>query len=1021
SPPPSDAEDVPPPPSFALPAKPLAKPVGVDQQIDKLLFGLLKPLQGNGMFRTLAAPSGALLYGPPGTGKTLLVQQAAFKARINCVRLKASDIHSKFIGISEKILSNAFEEAKLAAPSIIVIDEIDCIFPSRGSVAGEKNPSVLAQILTEMDNVRGQRVAIVATTNVKDRLDPALLRRLPLKIEVPLPSLPAREALLLHHMGSIKNSLKDKQISQLAALTEGCSCSDITAMVELAQFQSIHQVMTKVLPKGKSRPKRLPANEGSSTTHKGTLKVVLQPSPRRRSKLLSKIRAWTLAAHQVQYIASWFACYIVEAEHRHPSKLKALQRAGTYADSIDVLSDTSGTRGGSGLGILFEECMYYANSGNVRSSKGKRPPDGTKRLVCKELVATHAAEFHALWPFVPNNAEVHRTVLIAFAAQWTSAVITQIQEHLMNALAHIVNKVADIKKAQAHRLDADPGVVAASKNRLAAIRQYKAWLFEHTENLAPPDLTDAAIAKVHGKILPLLEQLPRSDRKRLDRDLERNPLRYLRFFLSALRFFAEDPVFCAAHPPIRFPTAHRLVPKHILLDAAALSHLSASIQYVGPQPQSTALALYGKSKEQLKTEAWDFVFDLTKLPFGSTTRWILDASVRTDGVAISVHKRTNSKKLSKSEAKARRFVSSRGSAAKARANAKVLQARGDFPELETLTDEEVRNAMGRAVFIDPGKRNLLTAVGEHSKSKKHGAIVLRYSAAQRAASLGTAMFKKRLTKRELRMDPSLSEVIASLSRLNSRAFSASAISAWLQSMASHFDRLANVYGDLFYRQVLLRKYSMQQIETTKLIKNFSQKFGSDAILIFGTWNQTSIRKQPSTLKASTLQKAFSKAGFTVYSVDEYLTSSCCPFCFGRENQGLALPLRRAMMNVALDHVHDVCSTTQGLREGEWLIFMPEEEDGHAFEAYFIELSQSFINGPLSLLHGQGATMTAVKASGMSQHHPEHPDPCICVLFEDCWDIEEQRLSTTACVNITLSTFHTASKLGSILTSTSTSM
>ncbi|CAD6909187.1 unnamed protein product [Tilletia caries] len=901
---------------------PLAKPVGVDQQIDKLLFGLLKPLQGNGMFRTLAAPSGALLYGPPGTGKTLLVQQAAFKARINCVRLKASDIHSKFIGISEKILSNAFEEAKLAAPSIIVIDEIDCIFPSRGSVAGEKNPSVLAQILTEMDNVRGQRVAIVATTNVKDRLDPALLRRLPLKIEVPLPSLPAREALLLHHMGSIKNSLKDKQISQLAALTEGCSCSDITAMVELAQFQSIHQVMTKVLPKGKSRPKRLPAvnfrhftlptsrtimsqtslsirlptplqNEGSSTTHKGTLKVVLQPSPRRRSKLLSKIRAWTLAAHQVQYIASWFACYIVEAEHRHPSKLKALQRAGTYADSIDVLSDTSGTRGGSGLGILFEECMYYANSGNVRSSKGKRPPDGTKRLVCKELVATHAAEFHALWPFVPNNAEVHRTVLIAFAAQWTSAVITQIQEHLMNALAHIVNKVADIKKAQAHRLDADPGVVAASKNRLAAIRQYKAWLFEHTENLAPPDLTDAAIAKVHGKILPLLEQLPRSDRKRLDRDLERNPLRYLRFFLSALRFFAEDPVFCAAHPPIRFPTAHRLVPKHILLDAAALSHLSASIQYVGPQPQSTALALYGKSKEQLKTEAWDFVFDLTKLPFGSTTRWILDASVRTDGVAISVHKRTNSKKLSKSEAKARRFVSSRGSAAKARANAKVLQARGDFPELETLTDEEVRNAMGRAVFIDPGKRNLLTAVGEHSKSKKHGAIVLRYSAAQRAASLGTAMFKKRLTKRELRMDPSLSEVIASLSRLNSRAFSASAISAWLQSMASHFDRLANVYGDLFYRQVLLRKYSMQQIETTKLIKNFSQKFGSDAILIFGTWNQTSIRKQPSTLKASTLQKAFSKAGFTVYSVDEYLTSSCCPFCFGRvTSSSSTIQLRR---------------------------------------------------------------------------------------------------------------------------------
>ncbi|CAD6973322.1 unnamed protein product [Tilletia controversa] len=68
----------------------------------------------------------------------------------------------------------------------------------------------------------------------------------------------------------------------------------------------------------------------------------------------------------------------------------------------------------------------------------------------------------------------------------------------MNALAHIVNKVADIKKAQAHLRDADPGVVAAFQDRLAAIRQYKAWLFEHTDNSAPPDLTDAAIARLHA-------------------------------------------------------------------------------------------------------------------------------------------------------------------------------------------------------------------------------------------------------------------------------------------------------------------------------------------------------------------------------------------------------------------------------------------------------------------------------------------------------------------------------------------
>ncbi|CAD6906770.1 unnamed protein product [Tilletia controversa] len=618
-------------------------------------------------------------------------------------------------------------------------------------------------------------------------------------------------------------------------------------------------------------------NEGTSTTHKGTLRVAINPNPHRKSKILSRIRTWVLVAHKVQYIASWLALFILESEHRRPTKLKTLERAGAFTDFTDVLTDTSGTRGGSGLNLLYEECINYVNSGNVR----KTIRSGTKRLACEEMVGIHAAAFHALWPFAPNDANIPSSVLVHLAAQWTSSVLNQIQEHLMKALAHIVNKVADIKKAQAHLHDANPGVAAASKNRLAAIRQYKAWLFEHTNNPAPPDVTDASIARVHGKMGPLLERLPCNDRTRLDQDVSRNPLRYLDFFLSVLRFFADDSVFSENRAPLAFPAAHRLVPKNIQLDAHALSQLSNSITYVAQQTETAAAAKHGKSKEQLKKEAWAFVFDLSKPLFGSTTRWILNASVRTDGVAISVHKRKNTKKLSKSQAKARRYKSARGSSAQKRANAKVLRARGPFPELETLNDEEIFGAIGRAVFIDPGKRNLLTAVGEHSKSKKNGAVVLRYSAPQRAAMLGTAMFTRRLTKRECQMDPQLPDVIASLSRLNRRAFSASAIASWVHSMYIHFDRLAKVYTDPFYRQVLLRKYSMQQVETARLVKEFAREFGPDAVLIFGTWTQTVIRKQPSTLRGSTLQETFSKAGFTVYSVDEYLTSSRCPFCLGK--------------------------------------------------------------------------------------------------------------------------------------------
>ncbi|CAD6930215.1 unnamed protein product [Tilletia controversa] len=137
----------------------------------------------------MLAPSGALLHGPPGTGKTMFAHHACWQANIKSVSLKASEIYSKWTGISEKIISTTFAQAKLAVPSTIVMDEIDCIFPSRSSSAGEKNPSFLTQLLIEMDNVRGHRVALVATT---DLLDPALLRRLPVKIEVPLPSPSAR-------------------------------------------------------------------------------------------------------------------------------------------------------------------------------------------------------------------------------------------------------------------------------------------------------------------------------------------------------------------------------------------------------------------------------------------------------------------------------------------------------------------------------------------------------------------------------------------------------------------------------------------------------------------------------------------------------------------------------------------------------------------------------------------------------------------------------------------------------------
>ncbi|KAE8218128.1 hypothetical protein CF319_g7935 [Tilletia indica] len=237
---------------FSCLNEPDAIPVGLDAQLGKLVQHLFLPLQGKGPYRTLRAPSGAILHGPPGTGKTLLVRHAAWKARMKVVSLRGSDINNKYLGASEK-------QAKGSAPAIVIIDEIDCLFPARDSSAGDRNPSILAQLLTELDHVRDDRVALVATTNIISHIDPALLRRLPLKIEIPLPAIESRRAVIEEHLAPHRHSLSQQQLDMLASMTQGCSCSDLTAMVDAAIYNAAWQAQSETPPPpGKRRRLTLP-------------------------------------------------------------------------------------------------------------------------------------------------------------------------------------------------------------------------------------------------------------------------------------------------------------------------------------------------------------------------------------------------------------------------------------------------------------------------------------------------------------------------------------------------------------------------------------------------------------------------------------------------------------------------------------------------------------------------------------------------------------------------------------------
>ncbi|HHX21382.1 MAG TPA: AAA family ATPase, partial [Clostridiales bacterium] len=125
-------------------------------------------------------PKGVLLVGPPGTGKTLLAKAVAGEAKVPFFSISGSDFVEMFVGVGASRVRDLFEQAKRAAPSIVFIDEIDAVGRHRGAGLGgghDEREQTLNQLLVEMDGfTTNEGVIVMAATNRRDILDPALLR-----------------------------------------------------------------------------------------------------------------------------------------------------------------------------------------------------------------------------------------------------------------------------------------------------------------------------------------------------------------------------------------------------------------------------------------------------------------------------------------------------------------------------------------------------------------------------------------------------------------------------------------------------------------------------------------------------------------------------------------------------------------------------------------------------------------------------------------------------------------------------
>ncbi|XP_012680759.1 vacuolar protein sorting-associated protein 4B-like [Clupea harengus] len=221
---------------------------GLEGAKEALKEAVILPIKFPHLFTGKRTPwRGILLFGPPGTGKSYLAKAVATEANNSTFfSISSSDLVSKWLGESEKLVKSLFSLARDHKPSIIFIDEIDSLCGSRSDTESEAARRIKTEFLVQMQGVGNDNegVLVLGATNIPWTLDSAIRRRFEKRIYIPLPEEGARSIMFKLNLGTTPNDLSEADFATLGHKSEGYSGADISVLVRDALMQPVRKVQS---------------------------------------------------------------------------------------------------------------------------------------------------------------------------------------------------------------------------------------------------------------------------------------------------------------------------------------------------------------------------------------------------------------------------------------------------------------------------------------------------------------------------------------------------------------------------------------------------------------------------------------------------------------------------------------------------------------------------------------------------------------------------------------------------------